>query len=247
MILIVSSQVGEADALATLCNQRNWTNQVCQTFSTFVRAASKLAPRVVVTRQRLEDGYSDDILAQLGPLVGGNPSRVVVLASADCTPKEEARQLSLGADQVLRDPVRIEVLVELLQRHQHSPRSADNFIHSTNRCYEFAGAQVSPHELRLLRGRRSVTTTLKVIELVQTLHRAPGQVVPYTVMYEDLFGRQFNGDTANCRVLLGKAAADFRRLGLDLRAHIEVIPKSGYRYKPAGATRLSPAAQGGLG
>lgn len=230
MILIVSSRAGEADVFSALCTQHNWTNHACKTVSAFVRAATDLTPRVVVTRQRLDDGYSDDILNHLGRSAGKHFSRVVILASADFPPKEEARQVSLGADHVFRDPVRIEVLLELLQRYQRLPRATDHVDQPSNQDYEFAGARVFPRELRLERGKRSVATTPKVIELTRTLHRAAGRVVPYTTLYDDLFGRRFTGDTANSRVLLAKAAADFQRVGIDLRSHIEVIPKSGYRY-----------------
>lgn len=87
-----------------------------------------------------------------------------------------------------------------------------------------------------------VRTSTRVIELVQILHRASGRVVPYDTLYAELFARRYEGDTANCRVLLAKADAAFRRLGVNLRKYIKVIPKSGYMYATA-ATASMPRSR----
>jgi two-component system, OmpR family, KDP operon response regulator KdpE len=235
MIYIVSSLAREAEVLAALCEQRSWPTQACRRVADFVVAADKTSPRSVIVRHRLEDGYSDDVLAYLGLRETQRPTRVIVLAAANCSPKEETRHLSLGADSVLRDPVRVEVLLEYLARHRMQAAAGSSAPAAPVSSYEFAGVQVHPLEHRLTRAGRSVRTTPRVIELLQLLHGNAGRVAPYPLLYSELFGRRFAGDTANCRVLLAKADGYFHRLGVNLRAHIRVIPKSGYLY-PADET-----------
>ncbi len=236
MILIVSSLARDADALAALCAQRAWPNQTCRTVSEFRRASETTRPRVVIARQRLADGQADDVLTHLGKDRQSHPARVIVLAPADCSVEEEIRHVSLGADNVLRDPVRNEVLVEWMARYRAGIPARERGL-PVPPCYEFAGVQVLPRERRLACIGRNVRTTSKVIALVQTLQRHAGQVVPYDVLYLKLFERRFAGDTSNCRVLLSKAGEHFRRLGVNLRDHIKVIPKSGYLYSPGGNPR----------
>jgi DNA-binding response OmpR family regulator len=237
MILIVSSLGREAEALAALCAQRAWPSQTCSTVSQFRRVVEKIRPKLVIVRQRLTDGYSDDVLTHLGNGREPGPARVIVLAPADCSSKEETRHVSLGADSVFRDPVRVEVLLEMVARYRARPATPASPSPVPTLCYEFAGVQVFPHEHRLSRSGQDVRTTPRVIGLVQILHHAAGQVVPYATLYPELFERRFDGDTSNCRVLLAKADSAFRRLGVKLREHIKVIPKSGYLYQADNAAR----------
>lgn len=237
MILIVSSLGREAEALAALCAQRAWPSQTCSTVHQFRRVVEKVRPRLVIVRQRLNDGYSDDVLSHLGNTRDPGPARVIVLAPADCSAKEETRHVSLGADHVFRDPVRVEVLMEMAARYRARSASPASSSPLPTPCYEFAGVQVFPHEHRLSRAGQEVRTTPRVIALVQILHQAAGQVVPYATLYPELFERRFEGDTSNCRVLLAKADAAFRGLGVNLREHIKVIPKSGYLYSADSVAR----------
>lgn len=230
MIHIVSSLAREAEVLAALCEQRSWPTLACTRFADFRHAAEKNTPQAVIVRQQLEDGYSDDVLAYLESRPGPRTTRVIVLAPANCSAKEERRHISLGADSVLRDPVRLEVMLEYLARYRTKSRPRPSAPRAGAASYEFAGVHVHPLEHRLSRGKQEAHTTPRVIELLQVLHANAGRVTPYTQLYCELFGRRFAGDTANCRVLLGKAAAVFRRLGVPLRQHIKVIPKSGYLY-----------------
>lgn len=241
MIYIVSSVAREADVLAALCEQRAWPAQACRSIADFVAAADKASPHAVIVRHRLEDGYSDDVLAYFGIREIPRSTPVIVLASADWPAKLESRQVALGADHVFRDPVRIDVLLEVLNRCLSRPPAAAPALPAAARSYEFAGVKVFPREHRLARHHLTVRTTPKVIELVQLLHRHPDRVVPYATLYHELFARRFAGDTSNCRVLLAKADGAFKQLGVQLRRHIEVIPKSGYLYRPRPLTE-APAA-----
>ena len=237
MILIVSPLVHEASALVTLCAQREWIAEACDSVASFQRLLDRLQPRLVITRHRLVDGSSDDILTHLGK---DGPTRVIVLAPADCTPREETRQISLGADHVFRDPIRAEVLLEIAARHQARAAMGTIAPAPDSHGYVFAGVRVFPHEHRLERSGVSLRATPKIIDLVQILYRNSGAVVPYVVLYEELFGRHFSGDTSNCRVLLAKADVVFRQLGVNLRDHLTVIPKSGYLYTPEPQNVTSP-------
>ncbi len=237
MIYIVSSLAREAEVLAALCEQRSLPSLACTRIAEFKNAAEKNSPQAVIVRHRLADGYSDDIIAYVAKHTT-RPARVIVLAPADCSAKEETRHISLGADSVLRDPVRLEVMLEYLARH--CADAASPAPRKSAACYEFAGVQVHPLEHRLTRGKQNVRTTQRVIELLHVLHANAGQVASYASLYSELFGRRFAGDTANCRVLLAKANDAFRRLGVNLRNHIKVIPKSGYLY-PADCDPITPS------
>lgn len=235
MIAILTESLREARFLAALCDQRSWPNQTCSTVSGFAKLAEKTSPRVVVARHRLADGYSDDVFAWLktsGQLAG---TRVMVLVPADCSIRQEARQVALGADCVLRDPLRMEVLLEYLAKYRAKKDPATP-VRSPEPAYEFAGAQVLPHEYHLVRSGKTVQVAPQEIALLRLLHDSAGKVIPYPVLYHELFNQKFAGNTANCRVLLAKSAASFQRLNIDLRAHIKVIPKSGYLYSPKSQT-----------
>jgi DNA-binding response OmpR family regulator len=230
VIFIVSSSSREAELLATLCEQRSWPCQGCTTVSEFNKLAEKTNPRVVVARLRLQDGYSDDILASLKLLPVFPLPHVIVLAPADCSTRQEARQVALGADCVMRDPVRTEVMLEYLGKYRIKPTGTATTAEVSPLCYEFAGVQVFPHEHRLVRLKQSIHVAPQEMEFLRVLAHSVGKVVPYPVLYTELFNQRFAGDTANCRVLLGKVTTSFRQLGVDLRSFIEVIPKSGYLY-----------------
>lgn len=245
MIYIISSMAREAEVLAALCEQRSWPSQPCTRLADFVNAAEKNSPRAVIVRHRLVDGYSDDVLAYLDGRAAPRPARVIVLAAANCSTKEETRHISLGADSVLRDPVRVEVLLEHLARHRLQAPAGPVVSGTPASGYKFAGVQVHPLEHRLTHAGRSVHAAPRVIELLQLLHANAGRVASYPLLYSELFGRRFAGDTANCRVLLAKADGIFRRLGVNLRQHIKVIPKSGYLY-PAGQDADTPADRSSL-
>lgn len=240
MIFIVSSSPGEAVLLATLCEQRSWPNHACVSLSDFEKLVEKNDPRAVVVRQRLRDGYSDDILASLKRRNPPTQIKVIVLVPADCSIRQEARHVTLGADCVLRDPVRMEVLLEYLSKYRTGGPSSASPTKISPSTYDFAGVQVVPHEHRLVRMNRSMHVAPQEVELLRQLSRSAGKVVPYPVLYAELFSQRFAGDTANCRVLLGKVTSSFRRLGINLRSFIEVIPKSGYLYRSIPRAAYSP-------
>jgi DNA-binding winged helix-turn-helix (wHTH) protein len=67
--------------------------------------------------------------------------------------------------------------------------------------------------------------------LLELLIRAEPEVVSYETLYNEILGRKFRGDTSNMRVLLAKLSISARAVGITLRSHINVIPKTGYRYR----------------
>jgi len=230
VIIIVSSSAREADLLVSLCEQRSWPCQACGSLSDFDKVAEKNHPHAVVVRQRVKDGYSDDLFASLQALRIPSPIHIIVLVPANCSHQQEARQVSLGADCVLRDPIRAEVLLEYLAKYRSKYRNLVVRPDQGAPSYDFAGAQVVPHEHRLNRLNRAIHLAPQEIELLRLLHRSVDKVVPYPVLYSEIFSQRFAGDTANSRVLLAKLSSSFRKLGIDLRSYVEVIPKSGYLY-----------------
>jgi DNA-binding response OmpR family regulator len=232
MILFVSSSNREAAALVTACDHRSWAAYICPTVREFHPLTEKIQPRAIVVRHRLLDGYSDDILASLNSMPPAARPRIIVLMSADRTAQTEARQIALGADCVLHDPVRMEILLEYLAKYRIAAEASSGRNKNQKASFRFAGAEVHPQEHRLVRDMQSLRLSPQEIALLSILHNASGKVVPYHVLYGDLFTRRFEGDTANCRVLLGKLSASFNRIGIELKPFIQVIPKSGYLYLP---------------
>ncbi|MEJ1973294.1 MAG: hypothetical protein WDM96_12775 [Lacunisphaera sp.] len=237
MILIVSSSSREAALLTALCDHRAWASHCCTSIREFAPLLERVQPRAVVVRQRLLDGYSDDILSCIKRDAVPLRPRVIVLMAAGSPAKAEARQIALGADCVLHDPVRMEVFLEYLAKYRISTNEPLTSPSGHVTSFSVAGVEVFPHEHRITRGKKSLHIAPQEVALLRILARTPNEVVPYPVLYGDLFNRRFGGDTTNCRVLLGKVSASFKRLGVDLRAFIQVIPKSGYLYSPAPLNR----------
>ena len=157
---------------------------------------------------------------------------IIVIMSAGISAESEARQLNLGADCVLRDPVRSEVLLAYLEKYQSQRQAKDSLgTHRPKDLIQFAGATLHISDRRFRRGKKSITLTPREVELVEFLHSYRGEVTSYDALYEGILGRRFGGDTGNMRVLLNKLAASCRCIGITLREWVEVIPKSGYRYR----------------
>jgi DNA-binding response OmpR family regulator len=226
MIAIVTSSPREMQLLTALCDQRAWTARGCASVNDFNKLKETVRPRVIVIRTQLRDGYSDDILASKP---ADQDLAFVVLAPADLSPKMEARQVDLGADCVLRDPVRIDVLVAYLRKFAGTKPPVPVPLSVSE--YQFAGANVCPAERRLIQGRKSVQITRQEMTFVRLLHYSAGKVVSYSTVYDELFSRRFEGDTANARVLFGRTVASFKKIGIPLRDFVDVISKAGYLYR----------------
>ncbi len=233
VILILSDSLREATLLGNLCEHRSWLFGTGKSVEDYARSLEAAPPHTIITRHKLAEGYSDDLFARVAQQSSHAP-KIIVLMPANCTVAEEARQLRLGADCVLRDPLRLEVLLAYLEKFETRPSSRIAPTPAKPVTIRFAGAEIRMLEHEISRGARTVQTTPRVIELLRLLARTPGKVVPYPLIYSEVFGRRFTGETANARVLLARTVADFRKLGVDLRKEIAVIPKSGYLYKPAG-------------
>lgn len=232
MILILSDSPREATLLGNLCEHHSWPCSTGGTVHDYQRALEASAPHTIVCRHKLSEGYSDDILGLAAQQAASAP-RVIVLMPPNCSIAEEARQIRLGADCVMRDPLRLEVLLAYLEKYKTRPLSW-TASPGQSVTLSFAGTEVQVLEHRISRGTRSVKTTPRAIELLRLLGRMPGKVVPYSLVYSEIFGRRFTGDTTNARVLLARMTTDFKKLGVDLRKVVSVIPKSGYLYQPAG-------------
>lgn len=253
MIVLVSSSAPERSALAALCQARRWLSIPCESIQDLNRCLRRNAPRVALLRQRLPDGTAADAMAALRASAHGLETRCIVLLSADTSSANEARLIEFGADCTFRDPIRPEVLLAYLDRWaaKTPERTAPvaPIAASTGKLL-LAGASLDPLRCSLKRGFTSVRITPRETELAEMLARSAGEVVTYDMLYAEILGRRFAGNTTNLRVLLGKLTASVRRLDLDLAACIEVIPKVGYRVlrrqparaKPGAAPRLGRAA-----
>lgn len=240
MIVIVSSSAAERGAFAALCDSRGWANVECDSVRAARKSFRKLRPVAVLVRHRLRDGYSDDVMTALVATRSLPAVKVVVLLGPSASSAQAARQISLGVDNVLRDPVRTEVLVEYLARYrQLKVLSTKNSQREPRKSFRFAGGSISPVERRLSSGKQLVNLTPREVQLAELLSEARGEVVTYESLYSEILGTKFRGETSNMRVLLGKLDASFRSVGLTIRKFVEVIPKSGYRYSPPQPLRLA--------
>lgn len=236
MIAIISHAPQERAALEAVCKERDWNVFSCDSVRSFRRLLTRATPKVVLTRGRLADGFGDKVL----PLAPSGARKVVLLA-AGTPPGIEARIVLLGADCVLRDPVRINVLCEYLAKYM---AAADHqTLRSTapkNFC--LAGMNVDVIKRQLHGNDGLVTLTPRELALAQILAEAKGEVVTHELLYQELLGRRFDGDTSNMRVLLGKLITSGKKAGVDLRRWIRVIPKTGYRcHDDGGAPLRAPA------
>jgi DNA-binding response OmpR family regulator len=233
VIAIVSSSARERTALVALCESQEWVAMGCDSVRSALRLITRSPPRVILTRHVLHDGFSDQILATLHHSSPAAAPKLIVIGVAATTASAEARQLNLGADCVLRDPLRTEVLLAYLRKYQSKPaqdRSASDAAQPASLA--FAGGSLSIADRKLHHGNRCVVLTPREIELVEVLLRFPGDVVTYETLYSEILNRPFRGDTSNLRVLLGKLNTSAQSVGLSIRLWVEVIPKAGYRYRP---------------
>jgi DNA-binding response OmpR family regulator len=232
VIVIVSSLTRERSAFAALCETRGWACTECDSVRAVEKLLGHLRPRVILTRHKLSDGYSDDVIARLSGDGANAATKIIVLLAAEISSAMEARQVALGADCVHRDPVRTDVLAEFLSKYRRAaalPRHA--FTPVLAQAFPFADARVHPVDRTFQRGKKTARLTPREVDLCQLLARSHGQVVTYETLYGEILGRKFRGDTSNLRVLLGKLVASARRAGTALRRWLEVIPKLGYRYR----------------
>ncbi len=243
MIMIVSSAPQERHALANLCASRAWPCIDCDSLRTFRKNLKTIRPAVVVTRHKLGDGYSDDVLFALASSGLLPSTKVVVLLSAGTGATHEARQVTLGADSVHRDPVRVDVLVEYLAKYR---RQALNPEVRPQRALarepsEFAGATIDWNERRLVHAGKSIVLTPREIQLVELLIESQDAILTYETLYHEVLGRRFDGDTGNIRVLLTRVVGKAAAVGIRLRDWVEVILKSGYRYRKSNVPHRSPS------
>jgi DNA-binding response OmpR family regulator len=229
VIAIVSSEARERLAFAALCEQAGGEHRACDSLRAFRRALGQTPPRIVLCRHRLADGYSDDLLRGLRE--AASDARVIVLLQASASAALEARQLALGADYVFRDPVRTEVLLEYLRRAVRASRAKTPRASRRRPVpLKFGAATIDPIGRTVRHEGRTRAITPRELQLLKMLLGAGSDVVTYAELYREILGRAFQGDTSNLRVLLGKLDASFRAVGINLRHHVEVIPKTGYRY-----------------
>jgi DNA-binding response OmpR family regulator len=235
VIVIVSKDPRERAAFGSLCESHGWPWTEGDSLRVFKRLLRPTRPTVVLTRHRLDDGYSDDLIAALNAAGLLATTKVLVLLVAGSPASLEARQIALGADLVLRDPVRTEVLLEYLKKFVASAKRQRRVPRGPlPGAFRFASARVDPVDRKLTRGKRAHHLTPREVELAEQLAHSPGQVVTYEMLFNEILGRRFRGDTSNLRVLLGKLASTAQQVGCDLRRWVEVIPKLGYRYHPRG-------------
>ena len=232
MIVITSNAPRERLALAALCESQGWSSIECDSVRAFVRTIHRAAPTIALVRHKLDDGYSDDVIASLAALHLLLSTKVIVLVGAGTPSSTEVRQLTLGADCVLRDPVRTDVLTAYIAKYigASRPLRADT-ARAPTKTVRFCGTILCAVERTLCHGDQTVLLTPKEVALVELLAHSRGDVVTYDTLYGEILGRRFRGDTSNMRVLLGKLGASTRSVGVALRRWVDVIPKTGYRYK----------------
>lgn len=178
-------------------------------------------------RHKLNDGFSDEAIAIVR--ASAVSTKIIVLLTAGTSPAIEARQINLGADCVLRDPVNMEVILAYVAKYRGAQNSTAEVPSGHFAVFPIGGAVIDPTERTLRFQGKIARLTPKEVELGQLLATSR-ELVTYETMYDEIFGRKFYGDTSNLRVLLGKLDRSARTTGMEIRSCIEVIPKLGYRY-----------------
>lgn len=241
MIAVLSSKAGERAILRSLFEGRDWPCADCATIRDLMRLVSRVAPQVIVVRQTLTDGYSDEVITRVSS-VGRNSTRIIVLAAPSLSPALEARQLALGADTVLRDPVRTEVLVAYVSKYRARPTSPA-LMPPGALGRQFCLAELDPTEWSVTYNRQTIRISPREMSLAELLSESEGAVVSYDRLYSTIMDRTFAGDSGNMRVLFALLQSSMETLGIRLRDHVTVIPKSGYRYTHA-PHAAEPATRG---
>lgn len=243
VIAIVSSAARERGAFAGLCDLKGWTSIECDSMRALRHMAVRVAPKVALVRYQLADGYSDDVIGLLTTLDAKPAPKVIVLLPPHIPSAIEVRQLEIGADCVLRDPVRADLLIAYLAKYLRDSVNAPAPPRSAS--IPFAGAQLNPLERTLRLDDQAVTLTPREVTLVELLVDAAGRVVTYDSLYSHILGRRFRGDTSNMRVLLGRLGSTIKPLGIQLRDHVDVIAKTGYRCRITtdSPRRIPPASK----
>lgn len=179
----------------------------------------------------MDDGFSDDILAVINTMATAPAPRTIVLLDADASAALEVRQLALGADCVLRYPVRSDVLVAYITKYYSASLTRPvPAIRTDATRVTFCGAVLAPLERTLQLSDERVSLTPREVTLIELLAQAPGSLVTYERLYSEVLERKFRGDTSNMRVLLGKLGNSCHALRIQLRHYVKVVPKAGYRY-----------------
>lgn len=217
--------------MVALCEAQGWVTIECHSVRATLRTLRRHRPRVVVARHRLDDGYSDDIIAALDTSTGPAAAKLIVLLEAGVPSNVEVRQVSLGADCVLRNPIRTDVLTAYIGKYlKAAPVATASKAGSDSTTIKFCGGLFAPEERTLQNGERRISLTPREAVLIEILTQSAGVVASYERLYGEILGRRFRGDTSNMRVLLGKLATSCRSVGISIRPHVQVIPKTGYRY-----------------
>jgi DNA-binding response OmpR family regulator len=237
VIAIISSNARERAAFCALCESIDWPYADFDSLRHARRAALRVRPKGLLTRHRLSDGYSDDILRAPEEFALAPAARVIVVISAGSPADLEARQIGLGADVVLRDPVRADVILAYLTRFRALAGRLNGVARASSPAgphgmIDFAGARLDVLNRSFHHKGKSIFLSPREVEFIQFLAEIPGEVATYELLYSELLGRKFRGETANMRVLLGKLCDSCAQIGIQLRSWIHVIPKTGYRYVP---------------
>ncbi len=231
MIALVSSSASERAAFARVVAAREWLSVDCGSVRELVRLLKSNPPAVVLVRHQLVDGHSDDVISAVADAGRAALTRIIVVMTASAPPADEARQVILGADCVQRDPVRMGVLAEYLAKYHRAPRrTREPKRRSEDAAVPLAGALLHRAKRILVARGKTVALTPREFALADLL-AGTRETVTYDTIYSEILGRRFSGDTSNIRVLLAKLVASVAALGLDLRRHVEVLPKLGYRYR----------------
>jgi DNA-binding response OmpR family regulator len=233
MIALVTSSARERTAFGALCACQGWPAIECASVRALQRAVAQIRLKAVLVRSKLTDGYSDDVITALNEAQALPGTKIIVLLEAGASSSEEARQINLGADCVLRDPVRSDALVSYLDKYHRAPHGRmPSLKQKVPTGIPFAGGALLPKDRQLQRGRRTAAITPREVQLAEVFIHFSGEVVTYETLYDEILNRRFRGDTSIMRVLLGKLKASAQSVGIPFKKWVQVIPKLGYRYHP---------------
>lgn len=170
MIALVTSSLRERTAFGALCACQDWPAIECASVRALQRAIARTRLKAVLVRSKLSDGYSGDVITALKEAQALPSTKVIVLLEAGAASSEEARQINLGADCVLRDPVRSDALLSYLDKYHRAPHARNPSLkQKVTRVIPFAGGTLLSADRQLQRGRRTAAITPREVQLAEVL------------------------------------------------------------------------------
>jgi two-component system KDP operon response regulator KdpE len=192
-VLVIEDDPSLVKVLVPALTARGYAADAAATGTDGLRISASTDPDLVILDLGLPDRDGLDVCAELRRWYQ-NP---IVVLSADGSEDRKVRALDLGADDYVTKPFSTP---ELLARvrvalRNRKLRVADDLISVGDLTVDVAAHQVAV-------GGVPVDLTRQELQLLVLLARSPGKVLPYAVLFDQLWGAADSSDRAALRTLV---------------------------------------------